>query len=130
MDIQKLWSACKVGWSKETSYCEDYGDFIHSKSYGQCAVTSLLIGELLDVKYYRGVVKYGEIETSHYWVVDDEGRKIDLTWDQFPPYATLEQVEEVPRERLLPPENESINERYNLFKERVFQTDLLSNSSN
>ncbi len=119
-DIRSLYYDIDICWDYDTSYCEDYqiGTPGQTPSYGQCAVTTLLLQELLGGECYRGIVKYDDVETSHYWLVLDDGRKVDFTWDQFPPYATLEQVEQVPRTRLLPDYNKWMQLRYSIFKER------------
>src|SRR5690606_32950747 len=101
MDLKTLYRLVEDAWDYDTSYCEDY-DYSSIPSYGQCAVTSLVIHDFFVGMFYRGIVNYDDEETSHYWIVLDDGRKVDFTWDQFPPYATLKNIERVPRKRLLP----------------------------
>lgn len=121
-ELLTVYGACMSSWDADTSYNEDWDENLlngGSLSYGQCAVTTLVVHDMFSGTFFRGVVSYEEVTTSHYWVVLFDGRKVDFTWDQFPPYATLTDVEMVSRTRLLPNDNKWMNGRYLLLKERV-----------
>lgn len=73
-------AAITAAWCGETSAREDWTP--GRRSAGQCAVTALLVQDLLGGELLRGVV-CGE---SHYWNRLPDGSQVDLTSDQFNEY--------------------------------------------
>ena len=66
-------------------------------SIGQCAVTALVLQDFL-----RGSIIRCDIEGdgSHYWILLDDGQKIDITADQFGGREVRLDSAIVPREKL------------------------------
>jgi len=102
--------ACQKDWSPE------------NPASGQCAVSALVVQDLLGGTLVRGVVVgYG----SHYWneIPDGEGvRTYDPTRIQFPYGTPIPRGEIVPRSRLLEGERAvaaRTAERYGLLKTRL-----------
>lgn len=86
--IRKAWSADTTayeGWSAELPEA------------GQCAVTALLVQDIIGGVLLRALVN-GE---SHYWNKTDDGVEVDLTRAQFQLPIVIEDVVERERDYLL-----------------------------
>jgi hypothetical protein len=77
-------------WSADTSMADDWTP--ENPAKGQCAVTALVVQDLLGGKLLRAVVE-GE---SHYFNQLPDGSWLDLTWSQFPEGAGIDAL---PQER-------------------------------
>ena len=75
VDIQSLRTVFESVWGADTSY---YGMIGQTLSYGQCAVTAMIIQDMFGGDIYK--IKVGI--DSHYFNMID-GRIIDITSDQF-----------------------------------------------
>lgn len=94
-------SANPTGWSRDVP------------SYGQCAVSALVLQDHLGGTLMRSVIN-GE---SHYWLRTPSGVDLDITVDQFPPDARHTNVEERTREYVLAyPDTRA---RYDQLRSRV-----------
>jgi hypothetical protein len=122
-DLHALYALFERAWDADTSYCPDYVLRAHfgglPRSYGQCAVTSLVLYDLLGGQCLTSVVSFDGEEVRHYAFRTTGGVFIDWTWDQFPPWAVQTKPRWAPREMLLPTGNRWMEERYELLKARV-----------
>jgi hypothetical protein len=122
-DLHALYALFEKGWAHDTSYCEDWWAEVlagrRPRSYGQCAVTSLVLYDLLGGQCLTSVVSFDGQEVRHYAFKTTNGTFIDWTWDQFPPWAVQTEPRWAPREMLLPTGNRWMKERYLRLKERV-----------
>lgn len=66
-------------WARSTSADPD-GWTPENPTFGQCAVTALLVQDIHGGELLRG--KVGQV--SHYWNRLPDGSELDLTWEQFP----------------------------------------------
>ncbi|HWY20742.1 MAG TPA: hypothetical protein VNX26_05935 [Candidatus Acidoferrum sp.] len=66
-------------------------------SFGQCAVTALIVQDLFGGELRRSLIAGG----SHYWNRLPSGEEIDLTSDQFEVYPALSNVEARSRDYVL-----------------------------
>ena len=82
-------------------------------AWGQCAVTALIIQDLLGGELLRGLVN----GVSHYWNRLPNGQEIDLTIQQF--NTINERTEPVVRERDYVLSFPDTAKRYELLKSRV-----------
>jgi hypothetical protein len=123
MHIAKLYDACQRSWDADTSYNEDYSQTARStsgqRSYGQCAVTSLVLDDHHPGQFFQATVRWSGAWAVHYWIESRDFGQLDFTWDQFPAYAARTDIVRVARVRLLPAGNQWMNERYELFSARV-----------
>jgi len=123
MDIAKLYDACQRSWDADTSYNEDYARTVRltsaERSYGQCAVTSLVVDDHHPGQFFQATVRWKETSAIHYWISLSDLGEVDFTWDQFPAYAARSDIVRVARAQLLPTDNHWMLERYELFKARV-----------
>lgn len=109
---RKVSAALSQSWSLETSYDPD-GWSEHNSAWGQCAVSALIVQDLLGGELLVG--KVNGIE--HYWNELPEGRQVDLTRHQFGRIASLEGPSQVSREFVLSfPETRT---RYERLRHRV-----------
>jgi hypothetical protein len=86
----ELERAVRAGWSRETS--EDPVEWsAENPSRGQCAVTALLLRELLGGEILIATVlpREGEPSERHAWNRLASGDEVDLTFDQFRAGETL-----------------------------------------
>ncbi len=96
---------------------------------GQCAVTALVVQDLLGGELLRGEIKdaAGVVYESHYWNQLPGGAEIDLTRGQYPPDYPLPRGVVVPRSRLLEGERAiaaRTPERYDLLARRVIDRQI------
>lgn len=90
-------------WNRETSYDPD-GWSEDNPSYGQCAVTALVLNDLLGGQIYRCVSYQLEKRVSHYFnIIYNE--IVDLTRGQFSDQTVFTFPEIVSRDYLLSDEN-------------------------
>jgi hypothetical protein len=107
-------------WTRETSVQPD--DWTaRTPSVGQCAVTALVVQDLLGGDLLRAVVDGG----SHYWNRLPNGEELDLTRDQFSSFPDDIKGEVRSREYVL--SNENTRDRYLTLKERVWPTSRVVN---
>src|SRR5690349_24811046 len=101
--------AIELSWSIETTYCvHDYA--ARDPAWGNCAVTALLLQELLGGELMQGwATGPGQPGTAHYWNRID-GSDLDLTWRQFAQGTILTDTALADYHVLI--ENEWMRERY------------------
>jgi len=105
-----VFEAVSQSWSAETSNNGTGSRQVPSR--GQCAVTALVIQDLLD-----GDILRTEVDgISHYWNRLPDGHELDLTRDQFPRFAAGE-VERRSRAHLI--SDEDTRRRYDILRMRV-----------
>ena len=88
--------ALRKSWSRETAL-EGSRWSSASPAQGQCAVTALVVQDLLGGSLLRGELPSG----SHYWNRLPSGEEIDFTAEQFPEGVLPTAVEERDRSYLL-----------------------------
>jgi hypothetical protein len=89
-------SVLRRAWRADTSY-DPNGWSIINPAFGQCAVTALIVQDLLG-----GELMYGATESlSHYWNRLPSGVEIDLTSDQFATQPRFDRVETRSRDYVL-----------------------------
>lgn len=101
-------------WSKESSYSpDDYEQ--HDKSYGQCAVTALLLQDILSGEIMRGwaINKEENVRVRHYWNRFGDTH-VDCTWKQFPEGTTIIESKLAQRKQLL--NHKSTSNRYKVLR--------------
>lgn len=115
-DLSKLIDAIVSSWDVQTSapgvITED------GSPRGQCAVTALVVQDLLGGALLRGTTDRG----SHYWNLIPGVGEIDLTREQYPADLAITRGVEVGRERVLTGERAAAArtaERYALLRARV-----------
>lgn len=110
----------EAAWSEESSYCpEDWGKT--DPSWGQCAVTAVLLQKEFGGELYRGWainVSKG-MHTRHYWNRLN-GIDIDLTWRQFPVGTKLEEPEWTFAREIIA--NKWMEERFKILKSAFYRT--------
>jgi hypothetical protein len=116
----KLRIALFLSWSKETSADPD-GWTCENPSWGQCAVTALVVQDFFGGEIFRGSLKEVigfERMRSHYWNHVEDGER-DFSQSQFPAdvYKTIPKGETRTREYLL--SNPETNRRYEILKQRL-----------
>lgn len=110
--VNSVADAIVASWTAETSVDpQAWTSAIASR--GQCAVTALVVQDLLGGTLLRGEV-HG---ASHYWIRLPSGEEIDLTRDQFARFHLDGPVEERTREYVLSHPDTAL--RYRLLKARV-----------
>ncbi len=91
--LQAVFQEC---WRRETSY-EPEKWSPENPTHGQCAITALVIQDLLGGGLLRGRVNGAE----HYWNRLPDSNELDLTRDQFGTAASVTMPETVSREYVL-----------------------------
>jgi hypothetical protein len=76
--LDRLRSALERAWSAETS-SEPEGWSPANPAWGQCAVSALVVQDLLGGELVRSIVQ----DTPHYWNRLPDGREVDLSLAQF-----------------------------------------------
>lgn len=112
---EKFYEILRRSWSRETCFYklqELWNE--NNPSYGQCAITTLILNDLFGGKIMRCMVG----DTSHYYNLIN-GRIVDFTIDQFGDISSLDysKGEERSREYLLGSEDTKI--RYLMLLEKV-----------
>ena len=109
MTLSEIESAIQSSWSIDTTYCADDYAARHP-AWGNCAVTALLLQELLGGDLMRGwAIEPGQSATAHYWNRVN-GLDLDLTWRQFAQGTILTDTALADYHVLV--ENEWMRERY------------------
>ncbi|MCA9336530.1 class I tRNA ligase family protein [Candidatus Saccharibacteria bacterium] len=109
-----LKSALRIVWAQDTAHHESTAAWSEdNKSAGQCAITSLLVNDLLGGE----IAKIKVNEVGHYFNVID-GKVIDLTREQFGAQNVSYNDYEV-RERARVLSDEDTKKRYELLKQRL-----------
>ena len=112
-----LYSILRKAWCKETAYPSCQAEWVESDpSYGQCAITAMLVYDMFGGSIHRIRVNGGG---THYFNKID-GHYIDLTIEQFDLYnipVSYEPNEEMPRQYC--GKNADTSKRYKLLIERV-----------
>lgn len=85
MTEHELIPLLQQAWCKETSADPDNWTILRP-SYGQCAVTAIVVSDILDLPVVRGWAIVNDARISHYW-----NRDLDLTAGQFPDTARFEE---------------------------------------
>ena len=114
-DLFKLLLKC---YCKETAYpsCQNEYDSYYDPTYGQCAITSMIVNDLFGGTIHKIKVDGGG---THYFNKIN-GIYFDLTSDQFSLYEMdidYEPNEEIPREYC--GKNKDTLNRYNMLKEKL-----------
>ena len=117
IDLTSLKEALEKSWSRDTAYKSVRNKWsIENKSFGQCAVTALLVN-----KYYGGEIYKADVlgeGYSHFWNILQDGALIDLTRPQFGnKKIRLVNIKKKTPEELL--KNEDLKERYELLNNCV-----------
>ena len=103
-------------WSRDTSYTPRLWT-PENPATGQCAVTALVVNDLVGGTIIRGMVG----RTSHYWNDVPGVGRVDLTWSQFPaPTKRPDGGETVGRLRVLM--GAGVVERYARLLARVLES--------
>lgn len=111
--INDLYKTLRKSWSKETAYRADKERWSEGNpACGQCAITALIVQDLFKGDIIAG--KCGGI--LHYWNVVN-GRKIDLTKEQFNEEINFNSEEVINREDLLC--SGDVKKRYEMLKENL-----------
>jgi hypothetical protein len=96
VEIADLACMLRSRWTKDTSANADHWS-LQNPSYGQCAVTSLIVQDLFGGCLLRAHVN----NTTHYWNRLPSGEEVDLTRDQFGGPIDVPPGEERSREYVL-----------------------------
>ena len=120
-DINELEKILEKSWTKETS--ADPENWIpENPSWGQCAVTACIVNDYFGGKIVWTNVNIAGQDISHYFNNID-GKEIDLTRKQFPPYTAVSQgidkTKGFPTTRDYVLSFEKTIERYALLKKAV-----------
>lgn len=117
VDKNTLREVFRKSWSRKTSYPKTQDQWsAKNPSFGQCAVTSLVVNDL-----YGGKIVYNR-DYHHYWNVLDNGTEVDLTKEQFGKNVTIQAQGETTREYLLNSDGATralTPQRYDLLKKEV-----------
>lgn len=114
-----LIDALRVAWDVQTSAPGAVVPEGGGTPHGQCAVTALVVQDLLGGALLRGVTAWGH---SHYWNLIPGVGEVDLTREQYPHDLEISRGVEVSRERVTTGEradNARTVERYKLLRSRV-----------
>lgn len=114
-DIEELFSRLRVAWQANTSNAPDKWS-PSNPAFGQCAVTALVVQDLVGGELVRGSFADG----THYWNRLPDGREVDLTAGQFNVRPKMSKVELRDREYLL--SNPSTCRRYRQLLENLALT--------
>jgi hypothetical protein len=105
-------SAIRNSWDQSTTVDpQDWSP--QNAALGQCAVTAVIIQDFFGGEIWRG--KVGTV--SHYFNVLEDGAVIDLTWEQFPTDAVMEDPS--PRSRAYVLSFDETRRRYERLTEKV-----------
>ena len=103
VSLQELRVAMEASWSPDTAYlgvCEP-----GNPALGQCYPTARVVQWFFpNLEIARGTVNTGLSLEAHFWNVDPTlwpAAYVDLSWQQFPPKATVEHFEILQREALV-----------------------------
>lgn len=107
----------RQAWCRETAHPSYQADWSEDNpAYGQCAVTALVMQEIIGGKIYECTI----CKKKHFYNVAPDGQKYDFTQEQFNGLiVTPSRMRERTRESLLKVEN--VKNRYELLKSRIFE---------
>lgn len=115
--LDDLYSILRKAWCKDTAYPSCQAEWVESDpSYGQCAITAMLVYDMFGGSIHRIRVDGGG---THYFNKID-GHYIDLTVEQFDLYnipVSYEPNEEMPRQYC--GKNADTTKCYKLLIERI-----------
>ncbi|MBR5901889.1 hypothetical protein IKZ40_06020 [bacterium] len=115
--LEKLFAVLECCWCRETAYPSCQSNWVpNDPSYGQCAVTAMIVHDLFGGTIHKIRVEGGG---THYFN-KIRGEYVDLTREQFDLYDIPVEYEpnvEVPREYC--GKNKDTNERYRLLQEKI-----------
>lgn len=116
MEINFIKHALYSSWDTETAYSSEKEKWnVWRRSIWQCAITSLVVNDLLWWIIKKWTVN--ELGFSHYWN-EINNEKVDLTKTQFDwEKISISNIENVSREKILT--NIDTKNRYDLLSERV-----------
>jgi hypothetical protein len=112
LSVNELSIALRGAWSAATS-ADPEGWASTNPSWGQCAVSALIVQDFFGGQILRTVV--GDV--SHYWNLLPSGEEVDLTREQFGRTITTDDALSRPRDYLL--SFEDTRRRYALLRRRV-----------
>lgn len=115
--LDDLYNILRESWCKETAYPLCQSDWVpNDPSYGQCAITAMLVHDMFGGSIHRIRVDGGG--THYFNKIDDH--YIDLTVEQFDLYnipVNYEPNEEI--ERKYCGKNQDTQKRFNLLVKRI-----------
>ena len=112
MNLIAIRNKIEKAWEKETSYKPEEWTS-ENPAWGQCAVITRLMKELLGGYCMKGVFKIHNEFREHYWNRINN-MDIDFTWRQMPIGTELLHVQEwIENEMVI---NNWMEERYNILK--------------
>jgi hypothetical protein len=112
--------AIRESWSPKTCDPVDLDDWAEENpSRGQCAVTALVVHDLLGGELLLAEVRHsdGTRQGVHYWNRLDDGAELDLTRDQFTRGEIIGSADIVPRPKDI--DHGRLAEQYRTLSERV-----------
>ena len=113
MNIEKLSNVLRKSWSKETHHPNFRKEWsTQNPSIGQCAVTAFVVQD-----YFGGKLAYNR-KHFHVWNILPDGEVVDLTREQFPQDADIEQEGITTREEIKEIDPTVMN-RYKILKSKV-----------
>ena len=117
--IDDLYNVLTHCWSSETAYPSCQKDWNENdRSYGQCAITAMLVNDMFGADIYR--IKLEDGGTHYFNKIDHQ--VIDLTREQFDLYdipIDYSNAEKMSREYC--GKNENTKKRYELLKSRIVE---------
>lgn len=119
IELIRLESGLRSSWGADTVAVWERDQWAEKlPSFGQCAVTALVVQDLFGGKLVK------DPENDHYWNVFDDGTECDLSREQFANDIKLEAKLERTREYMLTNERSikaETPDRYAILRERVRQ---------
>lgn len=113
METCCFFAAIQDAWCRETSSEPDVWS-ADNPSWGQCAITALVVQDGLGGALLRGTVR----GISHYWNLLDGGGELDLTRGQFGE-GSIPDAAPIIREREYVESSPETMARYRLLRERM-----------
>lgn len=113
METVSFFAAIQDAWCRETSSEPDVWS-ADNPSWGQCAITALVVQDGLGGELLRGTVR----GIGHYWNLLDGGGELDLTRRQFGEGATIDAAPII-RDREYVESSPATMARYALLRKRM-----------
>jgi hypothetical protein len=98
--LAEIERAIRASWSRETVDPVDHDAWSpENPSRGQCAVTAMVVNDLLGGELLMAEVRYadGSAQGLHYWNRLAGGLEVDLTREQFEPGEVVGAPTSIPR---------------------------------
>ena len=99
LDLATLADALAASWGADTAYERTFDS--GNPARGQCYPTARVVQHFFpELEIARGWVDTGSARERHFWNMTDEYgwmRRIDLTWQQFPPASVRRGFETLDR---------------------------------